>query len=663
MEVFLAVLALLVMIIISNLLNRFVPLVPVPLIQIGLGMIAAILPLGLHLRLEPELFFILFIAPLLFNDGKMTPRDELWKLRVPILLLALGLVFVTVFAVGYFIHWLIPSIPLPAAFALAAILSPTDAVAVGSLAGRIHLPKKIMRLLEGEALMNDASGLVAFKFAIAAMVTGVFSFGHAVVNFLLVAIGGLVCGAVVAFLIIRLRLFIRRWGMEDATFHMLLQILTPFVIYFIAEELKVSGILAVVAAGIIHAVERDYMEFSTAKMKVVAASTWSVILFILNGLVFLLLGLQIPDVIHVIYVDTAFSNTLVFGYIVAVSLMLVVLRFLWVVLFLKKADFTSSLLTALSGVRGAVTLAGAFSIPYMLSDGSPFPQRSLIIFIAAGVILFTLLTASLLLPLFAKREDGENEEVNNRLKEHEAKIRLIKAAIQSVKEEMTDENRAAAQSVISDYKKLMKQGAALGYNDAWLDSAYRETEREIRMLGLKAERKELSRLVEKGEISREAELQAQQILNELELAMTNRVRLRLPIPIVLLKRIWAKWANKSNEEAGSCADMLRQSKIQTSRSAIDEIRHHITEQNRPACETVISHYQAIIDRLCRNQIQPHKLELFHKQKREIMFKAMQVERNEVQLLFEQGDISRELASSLRKFINYMEANSLEEEPI
>ncbi|WP_028547560.1 Na+/H+ antiporter [Paenibacillus sp. UNC451MF] len=662
MDVFLAVLVLLVMIIVSNLLNRFVPLVPVPLIQIGLGMTAAILPLGLHLRLEPELFFILFIAPLLFNDGKMTPRDELWKLRVPILLLALGLVFVTVFIVGYFIHWMIPSIPLPAAFALAAILSPTDAVAVGSLAGRIHLPKKIMRLLEGEALMNDASGLVAFKFAIAAMVTGVFSLGHAVINFMLVAFGGLVCGAVVAFLIIRLRLFIRRWGMEDATFHMLLQILTPFVIYFIAEEFKVSGILAVVAAGIIHAIERDYMEFSTAKMKVVAASTWSVILFILNGLVFLILGLQIPDVIHVIYVDTAFSNWLVLGYIVAVSLMLIFLRFIWVYLFLKKTDFTSSLLTSLSGVRGAVTLAGAFSIPYMLLDGSPFPQRSLIIFIAAGVILFTLLTATFVLPLLTKRDEGGREE-SNQLQEHEAKVRLIKAAISSVKDEMTDENRAAAQSVITDYKKLMKLGDALSYNNSWLGRAYREMENEARMVGIGAEREELAQLLAMGEISKEAEYRAQQMLNEMELAITNRFRLRLPIPIVLMKQIWSKWVKNQKTNSGSCTEMLRLAKIRTSKAAIHAIQQQITEKNQAAADTVISHYQAIIDRLGRKPIQPHKVELFHKQKRELMFKAMQVERNEVQLLFEQGEISREIAGSLRKFINYMEATSLEEEPI
>ena len=222
METFLAVLLMLGLIAVSNIVNRFIPFVPVPLIQIGLGIIAALVPTGIHMSFEPELFFVLFIAPLLFNDGRRTPRDELWNLRAPILLLALGLVFVTVFVAGYAINWMIPSIPLAASFALAAILSPTDAVAVGALAGRVHLPKGIHRILEGESLMNDASGLVAFKFAIAAAVTGVFSLPKASLSFVMIAAGGLLLGAVLSFLLIRISVFIRRFGMEDVTIHVLL---------------------------------------------------------------------------------------------------------------------------------------------------------------------------------------------------------------------------------------------------------------------------------------------------------------------------------------------------------------------------------------------------------------------------------------------------------
>lgn len=187
METFLVVLVLLGLIAISNIINRFIPFVPIPLIQIGLGVMVVLMPLGIHMTLEPELFFVLFIAPLLFNDGKRTPRNELWNLRGPILMLALGLVFATVLIAGYSINWMIPTIPLAAAFALAAILSPTDAVAVSAIAGRVHLPKSIHRILEGESLMNDASGLVAFNFAIAAAVTGMFSLPKASISFVIIA--------------------------------------------------------------------------------------------------------------------------------------------------------------------------------------------------------------------------------------------------------------------------------------------------------------------------------------------------------------------------------------------------------------------------------------------------------------------------------------------
>ncbi|EUJ37591.1 Na+/H+ antiporter [Brochothrix thermosphacta DSM 20171 = FSL F6-1036] len=256
MAIFDFILVMLIIIGLSHVINRFIPFVSVPLIQIALGAVLSFIPSLWHLELNPELFLVLFIAPLLFNDGKRVNSGALWNIRIPIILLAVGLVFVTTFAVGYFIHWMIPTIPYPAAFALAAILSPTDAVAVGSLSDRIKLPKNIMQLLEGEALMNDASGLVAFKMAIAAMVTGTFSIWNAAGNFVVVSVGGLIVGALAAFLILRMRHLLRRFGMEDVTIHLLMQIVTPFLIYLLAEEIGVSGILAVVMGGVVHGMEK-----------------------------------------------------------------------------------------------------------------------------------------------------------------------------------------------------------------------------------------------------------------------------------------------------------------------------------------------------------------------------------------------------------------------
>lgn len=489
LDIFLVVLVLLTIIAISNIVNRFIPFIPVPLIQVALGILAASFPQGLHFELNTELFFVLFIAPLLFNDGKRTPRAELWNLRAPILLLALGLVFATVIVGGYTIHWMIPAIPLAAAFGLAAILSPTDVVAVSALSGRVKMPKGILRLLEGEGLMNDASGLVAFKFAIAAAVTGAFSLAQAAVSFVFISLGGLLCGVVISFLIIRFRLFLRRLGMQDVTMHMLIQILTPFVIYLAAEEIGVSGILAVVAGGITHAVEQDRLESTMIKLQIVSSSTWNIILFILNGLVFVILGTQIPDVISVIFNDTAISNMKVIGYILVITFTLMLLRFLWVLFFwngkwffnkdqnIYKPGLRSTLLISISGVRGAVTLAGSFSIPYFLEDGTPFPERNLILFLAAGVILCTLVIATVVLPILTEKEE-EDEERNKKLLT--ARRKLIKTALQTIKEDMNETNKTASLAVIAEYNEKMKN---LRFQQYTSSNRIKKHERKVRAQG------------------------------------------------------------------------------------------------------------------------------------------------------------------------------------
>ncbi|MGG2199159.1 Na+/H+ antiporter [Paenibacillus validus] len=514
MELFIDILILLAIIVGSVIVHRFLPAVPLPLLQVVLGCLAALSPFGIHVPLNPELFLVLFVAPLLYHDGRKTPRDELWKLKAPILLLALGLVFATVFIAGYGIHGLIPSIPLPAAFALAAILSPTDAVAVGAISRRVHLPKSILRLLEGEALINDASGMVAFKFAIAAMLTGVFSLSAASLSFVWMAIGGTVCGAALSFLIIRLRVLIRRLGVEEATLQTLLQIVTPFFIYLTAEELHVSGILAVVAGGIVHAIEQERAESSMLKLQIVSASTWSVILLMLNGLVFIMLGLHIPVVTAVIVESGAFDISRVLLYVAVLSTGLFALRFLWIYAGwtgawllgsrnkITKPQLKPALLTALSGVRGAITLAAAFSIPYTLQDGSPFPQRDLIIFMAAGVIVFTMVTASFVLPVLMKTEDdaaeAEQEEIGQA-----GGIRILQATIRLIREELSVCSEAAALSVISEERER---------------KALRES--EIRLIGIQAEREEAGSLFQNERISRETAYKFEELLNQLELLLT-----------------------------------------------------------------------------------------------------------------------------------------------
>ncbi|WML38075.1 Na+/H+ antiporter [Neobacillus sp. OS1-2] len=675
MEFFLLVLLLLAIIGLSSFINHFSPYIPVPLIQIALGVLLVSLPLGIHIPMEPELFFVLFIAPLLFHDGKNVSRQALWKLRKPILLLALGLVFVTVFAVGYLIHWLIPSIPSPAAFALAAILSPTDVVAVGAISSRVKIPKTIMHVLEGEGLMNDASGLVAFKFAVAATVTGAFSLAEASWSFLVISIGGLAGGSILAFLIIRLKISIRRLGMEDVTIHMLIQLLTPFVIFYIIEHFHLSGILSVVAAGIVHTICRDRDQSPAMQLQVVSQSTWTVLIYILNGLVFVLLGLQIPSVLSEIIKDPLFNNWVVSKYIMVITAALLLLRFLWVwtalqwgSLFKKQPQRPSikycSIITV-SGVRGAVTLAGAFTIPYVLADGSPFPERSLIIFIAAGVILVTLIAASIFLPILAKTEKENIEELKVEM-ETSARLRTIDAAIQSIREMMNDDNRGAAVTVITAYNQIRNQLTnAKGENSEKLKLA----ETEIRMQALDAEAYYVEQLHKSGRIDRDTLYVTEEHIQRMRLAVTNRMHYRRLFFWSLMKRglyrLLRLLSPKNTERLKGRqlkAKKLIQLKVNMAKAAIQYLKEHMTPENEHIYLVILGEYNDMMMKfkLAKKSADPRQ---YTEWKREFRAKAFQAERDEIQNLYEEGEINTDVLRKIRKQINIREAYWMEEKSV
>src|SRR5476649_2077331 len=250
MEIVFTVLILMLAVALSGFATSLLPnalpfTLPLPLIQIAIGALLAWPALGLHVSFDPELFMLLFIPPLLFADGWRIPKREFFMARRAILMLPLGLVFMTVGALGWFLHFMIPAMPLPVAFALAAVLSPTDAVALSGIAGKGRIPANLMHILEGEALMNDASGLVALKFAIAAALTGAFSLRDASVSFVIIAAGGLAVGAAVSALVGFV--YTRVLGLSeegDPAPGVVMTLLIPFAAYLLAERLELSGILA-----------------------------------------------------------------------------------------------------------------------------------------------------------------------------------------------------------------------------------------------------------------------------------------------------------------------------------------------------------------------------------------------------------------------------------
>ena len=537
------VLILLMLVGISRLLGRVIPL-PLPLVQIAAGAVLAWPTLGLHVALEPELFLFLFLPPLLFSDGWRMPKREFWRLRGPILTLAVGLVLFTVVGAGYFIHWLLPSIPLPVAFALAAVLSPTDAVAVSAIAQN-RLPAPLMHMLQGEALMNDATGLVTFKFALAAAITGVFSLANASLTFVLVACGGLAIGVALSWLVGRLRAWMIARGWDDPATHVVFMLLLPFAAYVLAERLGASGILSAVAAGMMQS-WLDLLPRQTST-RLLNRSVWSLLEFTFNGLIFLLLGLQLPDIVKaVVHLETTLWPALMYRCldVIAIFLVLLALRFIWVQSIWRlsgllrrwrgKGELTmvptarSCWLLTVGGVRGAVTLAGVMSIPLLLNEGLDFPERDLLIFIAAGVILLSLVAACIALPLLLRGIEKSSDDAM-RKEVREAWRRTAEAAIHALEaEEVVDaagqqdaaEAALAAElkaRIMSEYRHQLEV-----YNDTAqaqeLASQMDQLESRLRLKALRAQRLELYSLRRHHEIGDDA---LSEILKDLDLSEAN----------------------------------------------------------------------------------------------------------------------------------------------
>ena len=537
------VLILLMLVGVSRLLGRLIPL-PLPLVQIAAGALLAWPTLGLHVALDPELFLFLFLPPLLFSDGWRMPKREFWRLRGPILTLAVGLVLFTVVGAGYFIHWILPTIPLPVAFALAAVLSPTDAVAVSAIAQN-RLPAPLMHMLQGEALMNDATGLVTFKFALVAAITGVFSLTNASVTFLLVACGGLAIGVALSWLVGRMRAWMIARGWDDPATHVVFMLLLPFAAYVLAERLGASGILSAVAAGMMQS-WLDLLPRQTST-RLLNRSVWGLLEFAFNGLIFLLLGLQLPDIIKaVVSHETTLWPTLMYRCldVVAVFLVLLALRFIWVQSIWRlsgllrrwrgKGELTmvptarSCWLLTVGGVRGAVTLAGVMSVPLFFSKGVDFPERDLLIFIAAGVILLSLIAACIALP-FLLRGIEKSPDDAMRKEVREAWRRTAEAAIHALEAEELVEPQTqqdAAQAALAAELKARIMSEYRHQLEVYNDSAEAQAlasqmdllESRLRIKALRAQRLELYSMRRHHEIGDDV---LSEILKDLDMSEAN----------------------------------------------------------------------------------------------------------------------------------------------
>jgi len=533
------VLAMIAAVVFSGLVVRVLPFaVPTPLVQIALG--AVIAAFSDHaVRLEPDIFFLLFLPPLLFLDGWRIPKEGLLRDKGMILELALGLVICTVVGMGYFIHWMIPAIPMPVAFALAAIVSPTDPVAVSAITERVAMPSRVLHVLEGESLLNDASGLVCFRLAVAAALTGTFSLPAAAWTFVQLAAGGVAIGAGLTSIIMFVKNGISgRYG-EEAGSQVLISLLLPFAAYQAAEHAGCSGILAAVSAG----VTMSYIELSggalgTTRMQ--RTAVWNTIQVTLNGVMFVLLGEQLPDILRgamkVVQEANHTNPVWLVVHVLAINLGLAILRFLWVWISLRltarlaalrgaplarKPNWRLVAAVSVGGVRGAITLAGVLTLPLALPDGAAFPARDLTIFLAAGVIIFSLLVANLALPRLLRGldmpvESSHEQEIDRaRVAAAEAAIRAIEQTMHELAHSQSDADlyAEAAARVMEVYRRRIEGRTQTGERAALIRRAD-EIERKIRLAGVKAERDAVFALARKQDLS---DTSARQLVRELDL--------------------------------------------------------------------------------------------------------------------------------------------------
>lgn len=465
------------------------------------GLLLSLIPAFPLVTLDPEVIFLLFLPPLLYIQSFFTSWRNFRRELRPITFLAVGLVLFTTVGVAYLAHGLIPGLPLAAGFALGAIISSPDAVAVAAVSQQLKLPHRLVTILEGESLVNDATALVALSFALTALARGQFSLGAAAARFLMVAGGGVTVGLAVGWGILQLRKRVR-----DESLNLLISLLSPYAAYLPADRLGLSGVLAAVSAGL-------YLGWTlprhlTYSMRLQGAALWRMIEFILNGLIFVLIGLQLRVVLGA--VRSGYHGSELAGFAFVICMGVILLRPMWIFIMvplqrliipgLRRRDplppLSYQAVLSWSGIRGVVSLAAALGLPRALEGGVPFPSRDLIIYLTFCVILATLVLQGLTFPWLVRRL-GVRETVSHAAVEQRSRHKLVRAALAELErlpsgESVDRDVRSRLEAEFQD--RLHSASDELAEVLGWSQRQEREVAlRRLLLATLRAQREELFR--------------------------------------------------------------------------------------------------------------------------------------------------------------------------
>jgi len=418
-----------------------------PIFLVLAGLVIGFIPGMPLIAIDPDLIFLIFLPPLLYEAAWYTSWNDFWKWKRPISLLAFGLVIFTSTIIAFFATAVIPGFTLPMGFLLGGIISPPDAVAATSVLKNIKIPKRITTILEGESLVNDASSLIVLRFALAAVLTGKFSLHEAATEFFVVTVMGIVIGLAVAHVMYVIHRFLPTTANIDSA----LTLISPYFMYLAAEQFHYSGVMAVVSGGLFLSY-RSHEIFTDGQSRLQTINVWSTIIIVLNGLVFTLIGLELPVIMKGL---EGYSLKEAWSYGLIISAIVILIRLIWIYpgTFVPRWLFKSIRTTEPSpgwknpfivgwaGMRGVVSLAAALSLPLITHTGQAFPHRNLIIFITFVVILVTLVFQGFTLPVLVKLMNIKDNDpaVPEDQQEMTIKIRLTEVALKRLNEQYFDE--------------------------------------------------------------------------------------------------------------------------------------------------------------------------------------------------------------------------------
>lgn len=530
MEILVYAIVFSLILIVSNATNKLIPTLPLPLIQIVLGIGIGFLLPNSEYHLDTELFLALVIGPLLFREAEEADITSILKHWRIIAFLIFPVIFISTLSLGWMAHLMWMGIPLAACMAVGAALGPTDLVAFASLSERFSFPKRISNILKGEGLLNDASGLVAFRVALAAWTTGFFSLGQASWDLVISILGGFAVGIVTAAVNRGLQKLLLSVRATDIASELILELSLPLLTFFIAEEIHVSGIIAVVVAGILKASRFKKITLLEAKVDTVTHTVWNTVNFVLNGSVFVLLGMELEMISEPILRTPFYNNLLLIVTVFLLTGLLFLIRFLMVYGFywyrgfqLKKSIdkyLKDALLLTFSGVKGTVSIATILLIPTHLEAEYP-----VLLFLVAGVTLCSFLIGLLVLPKLSEGKEESNDYLMH--------IAILNDVVMLLEKELTvTKQKGPLYAAIDNYHGRI-ENMILSQEDK---ATQRDWE-QLKLLILSIENDGLEQAYEEGKIRDRSYHVYQRYLRSMEQKVNRNLSSRLTYYFLVLFRL------------------------------------------------------------------------------------------------------------------------------